>query len=88
MEEQNGKDFLRSRRSNLTDSPLVVEPTSSSAAVAPASAPAYSYDDLFPALPESATPKFSVPTINKLRIGSSIVTQVSTCAHNSHGHVK
>lgn len=47
-------------------------------AVSATAAPAYSYDDLFPALPESATPKFSqAPNNNKMRIGSSVVTQVS-----------
>ncbi|CAO1311381.1 unnamed protein product [Diamesa hyperborea] len=46
-------------------------------AVSATAAPAYSYDDLFPALPESATPKFSqAPNNNKMRIGSSVVTQV------------
>lgn len=37
---------------------------------------AYTYDILFPALPESVTPKFPAPTNNNLRIGSSVVTQV------------
>lgn len=39
--------------------------------------PAACYDDLFPALPESALPKFNnVPQNNKMRVGSSVVTQV------------
>jgi len=39
---------------------------------------AFSYDDLFPALPESATPKFpaAVASNNIKRIGSTVVTQV------------
>lgn len=53
---------------------LVVEAPTTSAAVAAPSGPAYSYDDLFPALPESATPKFTAPAWK--RIGSSVVTQV------------
>lgn len=60
----------------MMEEPTVVEPTTSAAAVAPPSGPAYSYDDLFPALPESATPKFTAPATNRMRIGSSIVTQV------------
>jgi hypothetical protein len=35
-----------------------------------------SYDDLFPALPESETPKFQ-NTANKWRVESSVVTQVN-----------
>lgn len=41
--------------------------------VEPSAAP-YSYDDLFPALPESTQPKFPA-TNNKFRIGT-IITQV------------
>ncbi|CRK92791.1 CLUMA_CG006242, isoform A [Clunio marinus] len=55
------------------EDPTIVESTSTAT---PAGAPAYSYDDLFPALPESATPKFTAPTNNKMRIGSSVITQV------------
>ncbi|CAH0554703.1 unnamed protein product [Brassicogethes aeneus] len=49
-----------------------------------ASAPTPSYDDLFPALPESSQPKQSNNTVgqwgssnnNKMRVGSSVITQV------------
>jgi polyribonucleotide nucleotidyltransferase len=53
-----------------------IEP-STSAAIATNNV-AYSYDDLFPALPESSTPRFSnaAPSNNIKRIGSSVVTQV------------
>lgn len=44
--------------------------------VEPSAAP-YSYDDLFPALPESSQPKFQA-TNNKFRIGTTIITQVSS----------
>jgi polyribonucleotide nucleotidyltransferase len=38
---------------------------------------AYSYDDLFPALPASAPPRFPATTQNnRMRVGSSVVTQV------------
>lgn len=44
---------------------------------------AFSYDDLFPALPESATPKFptAVASNNIKRIGSTVVTQVRFNSH-------
>lgn len=39
--------------------------------------PALSYDALFPALPESATPVASNPqSTTSMRVGSSVVTQV------------
>ena len=51
---------------------VIEQPTTSN------SAAAFSYDDLFPALPESATPKFpaAVASNNIKRIGSTVVTQV------------
>lgn len=61
----------------MMEDPTVVEPPTNNTAAVAAAAPAYSYDDLFPALPESAPPKFPVqPVNNKMRIGSSVVTQV------------
>ena len=72
MEEPTGKNlFFDINISMIIKSfMLLVEPTTS------ASGPAYSYDDLFPALPESALPKFTAPNNSKWRIGSSVVTQV------------
>lgn len=40
------------------------------------------YDDLFPALPESALPKFNNVPNNKMRVGSSVVTQVDFTRRN------
>lgn len=48
--------------------------------VASTPAPTPCYDDLFPALPESAPPRFNNPTLSaatqNMRVGSSVVTQV------------
>lgn len=60
----------------MMDEQAITEPQPSTSSVN--NAQAFSYDDLFPALPESTTPKFpaSAPTNNIKRIGSSVVTQV------------
>jgi hypothetical protein len=82
MEEPTGKRRQKYEKAPMIDFDFdlfsVVEATTSAPAPTPAAAsgPAYSYDDLFPALPESTTPKFSAPANNKMRIGSSVVTQV------------
>lgn len=64
----------------LNFSNLVIEPSTSTAAAPPSAANnvAYSYDDLFPALPESSTPRFpnAAPSNSIKRIGSTVVTQV------------
>lgn len=61
---------------------IVIEPSTSSAAAAATTSnnnAAYSYDDLFPALPESSTPRFpsAAPATNSIkRIQNTVVTQV------------
>lgn len=56
---------------------VIEQPTTSN------NAQAFSYDDLFPALPESSTPKFpaAVATTNIKRIGTTVVTQVKLFAY-------
>lgn len=67
----------------MEDSTVVDQQPSNSAYennVGSTPAPTPCYDDLFPALPESAPPRFNNPTLSaatqSMRVGSSVVTQV------------
>jgi hypothetical protein len=75
MEDQGNKLKLYLKMMQIKQNfNLVIEPSTSTVVTTNN----YSYDDLFPALPESATPRFpNVASSNNIkRIGSSVVTQV------------